>query len=215
MPRTPTAVRRPRARRGDGELLRTEILAAAERLLAATGDEDAVSIRAIADAVGVTPPSIYLHFPDKDALITAVCEARFRDFDERLEAAAARASDPLESMRLRARAYLDFGREHPEHYRILFMTRSTHGHGVADTGGEVGGAAFQHLVAAVQACMDAGIFTARDPQATAITVWAAMHGLTSLLISRPGFPWPHVDDLVHEVLDVHERGLLSPRARKV
>jgi AcrR family transcriptional regulator len=50
--------RRHRARRGEGDRLREEILAAAERLLLETGDESAVSIRAVADAVGVTPPSI-------------------------------------------------------------------------------------------------------------------------------------------------------------
>ena len=67
--------RRARARRGEGPRLREEILAAATRLLAETGDEEAVSIRAVAEAVGVTPPSIYLHFADKTELIFAVCES--------------------------------------------------------------------------------------------------------------------------------------------
>jgi len=48
--------RRHRARRGEGARLREEILAAGTRLLLETGDEEAVSIRAIAQAVGVTPP---------------------------------------------------------------------------------------------------------------------------------------------------------------
>src|SRR5581483_12470957 len=79
LPRPPmTAVaHRKRAARGQGQLLREEIIAAAERLLIERGSEDAVSIRAIADAVGVTPPSIYMHFADKDELFMAVCEARF------------------------------------------------------------------------------------------------------------------------------------------
>src|SRR5205807_237758 len=50
-----SATTRRRARRGEGPRLREELLAATERLLAETGDEEAVSIRAIADAVGVTP----------------------------------------------------------------------------------------------------------------------------------------------------------------
>ena len=65
----PTASRRTRARRGEGERLREEILDAAERLLIETGNRDAVSIRAVAEAVGVTPPSIYLHFADKTELL--------------------------------------------------------------------------------------------------------------------------------------------------
>ena len=71
---TSTAVKKPRRRasRGAGEQLRGEIVTAAKQLLADSASADAVSIRAVADAVGVTPPSIYLHFADKDALLAAV-----------------------------------------------------------------------------------------------------------------------------------------------
>jgi AcrR family transcriptional regulator len=64
---TPAASRR-RARKGEGELLREEILDAAEALLIEKGHPDAVSIRAVAARVGVSPPAIYLHFADKDEL---------------------------------------------------------------------------------------------------------------------------------------------------
>src|SRR5918997_6228755 len=118
-----TPATRRRAKRGEGDLLRADILAAAEQLLIQTGDEGAVSIRAIADAAGVTPPSIYLRFADKTELLAAVCEARFQDFDRYLEEATAGIDDPLEAIRARGRAYVRFGLENPEHYRILFMTR--------------------------------------------------------------------------------------------
>ena len=97
---------------------------AAERLLVETGDEEAVSIRAVADAVGVTPPSIYLHFADKNELMFAVCERQFERLDREMEGAAAKSDDPLESLRLRGKAYVRFGLENPEQYRILFMGKS-------------------------------------------------------------------------------------------
>src|SRR3954462_12451882 len=103
------ATRRARARRGEGERLRDEILAAAERLLIRTGDQEAVSIRAIAEAAGVTPPSIYLHFADKTQLLTAVCSARFAEFDRYLEEAASGVDDPLDALWARGRAYVRFG----------------------------------------------------------------------------------------------------------
>src|SRR5215211_7525579 len=87
------------------------------------GEADSVSIRAIADAVGVTPPSIYLHFPDKESLILAVSERHFETFDSAIEEAGASIEDPVESLRRRGRAYVRFGLENPEPYRILFMTR--------------------------------------------------------------------------------------------
>ena len=55
---------RRRARRGEGERLREEILVAARELLAETNDADAVSVRAVAERVGVSTPSIYLHYAD-------------------------------------------------------------------------------------------------------------------------------------------------------
>lgn len=208
-----STARRPRARRGDGDLLRSEILEAAGRLLAERGDENAVSVRMIADAVGVTPPSIYLHFADKDALIEEVCEERFRAFDEALEAAAGAVEDPLEALRARGRAYVRFGLDNAEQYRVLFLTRRDRAmtaQELLDAGPEApaGARAFAHVVDAVRRAADAGAIVAPDPVVTAILLWSSLHGIVSLLVSEPGFPWPDVDVLVEALLDQRERGLL-------
>ena len=81
--------RRSRSRRGEGEHLRDEILAAAERILIETNDQAALSIRAIAAAVGVTPPSIYLHFADRNDLVFAVCERHAEHLEQAMTEAAA------------------------------------------------------------------------------------------------------------------------------
>jgi AcrR family transcriptional regulator len=204
-----SAVRaRPRSRRGEGDKLRDDLLDATERLMIETGRADAVSIRAIADAVGVTPPSIYLHFPDKESLIFAVCERHFEVFDSVIEQAGQSTDDPVESLRRRGRAYVRFGLENPEPYRILFMTRTdgTRRDVVASAGTQ----AFQHLVDAVQRCIDAGTFRRVDPVLAATGVWTAVHGVTSALISMPGFPWPDVDPLVDHICEIQVRGLSEP-----
>lgn len=201
------STRRPRARRGEGELLRAEILAAAERLLIQTGDEGAVSIRAIADAAGVTPPSIYLHFADKTELFNAVCEARFADFDRYLEEAAAGVADPLEALWARGRAYVRFGLDNPEHYRILFMTRRVAHPSPGNLDNLPGLTAFSHLVEDVARGIDSGALAPGDPFLVATGLWSAVHGITSLLIARPDFPWPDLDRLLAHVLDVQSRGL--------
>lgn len=200
-----TQATRRRAKRGQGELLRAEILAAAEQLLIKTGDQGAVSIRAIADAAGVTPPSIYLHFADKNELLMAVCEARFTDFLRFLDEAIAGIDDPLEALWAMGRAYVRFGLENPEHYRIMFMTRP-----LAD---EVpldrlpGMTTFARLVESVARCMDAGAIAAGDPFLVSTNLWTAVHGVTSLLIARPDFPWPDFDRLMALVVDVQNKGL--------
>jgi len=202
-----TKPRRKRAPRGQGERLREEILAAAERLLIETGDDEAVSIRAVADAVGVTPPSIYLHFEDKNALIFAVCERQFERLDRVTEEAAAASDDPLESLRLRGKAYVRFGLENPEHYRILFMGKAKATPEEFDDERLRVAASFDHLVGAVQRCMDAGEIPHSDAFFVALGMWIAVHGLTSLLIAKPDFPWPGAEDLVDHFCSVHVAGL--------
>ena len=199
-----TPTHRRRARRGEGDRLREEILDAAERLLIERGSEDAVSIRAIADAVGVTPPSIYLHFGDKEELFVAVCDARFEELDRRSEEAAAGATDPMDEVRRRGEAYIRFGLDNPEQYRILFLnpqpdTKS------ADQVEKW--ACLQHMVEAVARAMDTGMIAPADPFFVTLELWAAAHGLTSLLITKPNVPWPPVDDLVSGLLDMCGLGL--------
>jgi AcrR family transcriptional regulator len=197
---------RARARRGEGELLRDEILAATRHLLAETGDEDAVSIRAVCKGVGVSPPSIYLHFADKDALIFAVCSEAFAAFDETLEACDRVTDDPLEALKLRGHAYVRFGLEHPEEYRILFMSKRARSmdHTPELASGLI---AFNHLVDAVQRAGDGGAIRPVDPVLAATGLWTTMHGMTSLLISMPAFPWPDVEALVDHVCAAQIRGL--------
>jgi AcrR family transcriptional regulator len=199
---TPAA--RARARRGEGDRLRSEIIEAAARLMAERGSEEAVSIRAIADAVGVTPPSIYLHFADKDELIVAVCDDRFAAIESLMTSVAADATSPLDEVCRRGAAYIRFGLDNPEHYRILMMTtgRPTDPAKVSEW------AALQHMIDAVERCMDAGQIRRADPLIVTLGLWAAVHGLTSLIISKPDFPWPPLEDLIHHVLTSNIYGLV-------
>ena len=201
------ATRRARAKRGDGELLRADILAAAERLLIQTGDQGAVSIRAIADAAGVTPPSIYLHFADKTELLGAVCEARFADLSRYMFDAMDGIDDPLEALWAIGRSYVRFGLENPEHYRIMFMTRPSTDIPPGELNMLPGLTAFGHVVEAVARCMEAGGIGPGDPFLVATNLWTAVHGVTSLLIARPDFPWPDFDRLMGLIVEVQKKGL--------
>jgi AcrR family transcriptional regulator len=202
-----TMRRRRRSRRGEGDRLREEILEVAERLLIERGSEEAVSIRAIADAVGVTPPSIYLHFPDKEDLFVAICDARFEELNRRSQAAADQATDPMDEVRRRGEAYIRFGVDNPEQYRILFLDRRPRSASPDLVGKR---ACLERMVEAVQRAMDAGMLVGDDAFSVSLALWAAAHGLTSLLISMPEFPWPPLDMLVDRVLDMCTVGI-APR----
>lgn len=204
--------RRSRAKRGEGELLRSEILDATERLLVRCGDADAVSVRAIADAVGVTPPSIYLHFEDKDHLILAVCERIFDALGVAAAAAVEGVSDPLEAVRRMGRAYVRFGLDYPEQYRIMFMDRTPDSLMPAGFEALKKASGFDLVVAAAQRCVDAGVFPAADAFFLACGLWSAVHGITSLLVAKPWFPWPDAERLIDHCIDTHMGGLAAEAA---
>jgi AcrR family transcriptional regulator len=209
------ATARTRARRGEGDRLREEILEAVGALLDETNDEAAVSIRAIAERVGVTPPSIYRHFEDKEALLSAVCADVFVQLNEGIEAAAAGAASPLDALAVAGRCYIEFGLAHPEHYRLVFMRPPLKEDGLdhadlrvaLETGvipeshplfsGDAlaGSQAFKGLYDLVDAVV-AAVPATRRPDTFAMTtsLWATVHGIVSLRISKPDFVWPTVDE---------------------
>ncbi len=202
---------RARSRRGEGERLREEILVATEGLLMATGSEDAVSIRAVADAVGVTPPSIYRHFADKDMLLLEVCRHSFTRFDAALAEALGEEADPRQAMLTLGRAYIGYAVDNPEHYRLLFMARYELSAQEYAEEMVTEGHAFHLLLRVTQQLIDTGTLLPQVAERGALHVgilfWATVHGLASLFISKPGLPWPDRDVLVDDLLGGALRGL--------
>lgn len=156
----------------------------------------------------MTPPSLYLHFPDKDALIFAVCERQFARLERMVAEATGTVDDPVERLRVMGETYVRFGVEHPEQYRILLMTKD--GEFTRDdfeNGRMPGITAFGHLLRAVEECMAAGAMRERDPFLVATGLWCVVHGVTSLQISIPGFPFVGDRALLDHVLETQMRGL--------
>jgi AcrR family transcriptional regulator len=173
---------RTRARRGDGDKLRDELLAATEALII-EGGEAAVTVRAVAARTGVSTPAVYLHFPDKQALLDAVCLIVWEGLSGAMAAAAEGVDEPFEALRQRGLAYIRFGLSHPEQYRVLLMRPHT---GCDDPDCPVlaaGARACTELTAAVSACVEQGIFRTDDPEQVTLGLWAAAHGVVSLVIS--------------------------------
>jgi AcrR family transcriptional regulator len=206
----PAAARRPRLRKGEGRQLREEILTATERMLLDTGSMDAVSIRGVADAVGVTPPSIYRHFADKSTLIFEVCVRHFDALEASIRAASDHLDDPVERLAVMGRAYIEFGVANPEPYRIMFMTRPDtapaeyQGAALAKT------SAFALLLDCVQSCIDAGRFRPGHTDAYRLSLgfWARVHGLTSLIVSKPMMAWPDDPGFFGEFADACLHGVV-------
>jgi AcrR family transcriptional regulator len=194
----------PRRRnpRGSGDQLRADIVAATKELLATSGSSEAVSIRAVADAVGVTSPSIYLHFADKDELIEAVVADVFAELDTAMVSAAAEFDQPLDKLCACGLAYVRFAITHPEHYRVATMERADRDGPTAISKLDqiLADSAFLHFMAVVRGCMEHAIFAPADPVPVTLELWAAAHGVASLMITKPGLPWGDPEAFANRVL---------------
>ncbi len=155
-------------------------------------------MRSVAERVGVTTPSIYRHFKDKDDLMDAVCSDVFGALARALAGAADSAAGPLERLLAQGRAYIDFALANAEEYRIVFMS----GCAPKNTDGVLTNDCFSQLLATVEACMEAGVFPASPdgPLPAAMRLFASAHGLASLLICKPWLPWGNTDAMVQAML---------------
>jgi AcrR family transcriptional regulator len=80
-----------------------------------------LTLRLLGEQLGVSRSALYRHFPDKQTLLVRVAEEGFGRFGDALD--AARASKSGEDVFVRmGRAYFDFARQNPGHYRVMFDT---------------------------------------------------------------------------------------------
>jgi AcrR family transcriptional regulator len=191
----------PRVRNshGAGTHLREELIAAAGRLLAASGDPDVLSLRAVAREAGVAAPSVYLQFQSKDDLLRAVVAAHFESFQCAIAAGRTAGSNPATKLFQGALAYCRFAAEHPGSYRIIFDMLLPPWPDL-EKDDLPGMSAFSMHVEAVAECGEAGAVAIRDPFQTATGIWTALHGIVTLRRHLPSFPWPPLEQQLTSML---------------
>jgi len=152
--------------------------------------------------------TIYLYFDNKDELLRAVVEESFLKLHESLRALPP-AGSPFEVLRSAVHAYVNFGVSYPYHYRCAFALPAP-----VKTGKYQPHAAFDFLQELVQNGIKAGLFRSKDAELLSQTIWSPVHGLTSLLISKPEFPWAPKDKLIDSLCDMVISGLSAPAPEK-
>lgn len=198
-----------RKARGDGHLRRGEILAAARRIFLEQG-YDRATIRRIADEVGVSSTALYLHFRDKSEILLEICREVFTSIDARHAEIQARGLEPAERVRLMLDAYLDFALGAPDAYWLVFVCRpgDQMDAEAGDAAQELGRACYARFEAVLAELSDAGRLS-DTPRAATQALWAAVHGLASLLIAKPDFDWAPQAELRAALLDRLFAGLLT------
>lgn len=158
--------------------LRKKISAAAQELYLREGVEG-ISMRKVADKVGVSAPAIYRHFENKEALLNEIVVEGLKILEGYLQPAL-EASTPYQRLVQLIDNYLDFTLEQPRYFDFAFLIPSRNIGHISDEFAKDDWATFQLAVEQVAACMEQGLFREDDPLETAITVWAEVHGLVTL-----------------------------------
>jgi len=207
-----TARAGPRSQRkakGHGHLRRAEILAAAERIFVECGYEGA-TIRRIADDVGVSSTALYMHFRDKSEILVEICSETFSRMITANAELAARDMDPVERVRAMLEAYVRFGFEYPNAYQLVFCPIPADiPQDKLSTLTALGKQCFELFIGAVARIRDSGRLRTPDVDAAAQVLWAAPHGLVSLMISQTTFEWAERDALERLMLDAVFSGLVK------
>jgi len=182
----------PKERRErEREETRGRILDAARELFISEG-YDSVTMRRIADRIEYSPTAIYFHFRDKETLLVELCAADFRVLAQQF-VKIARIPDPIERLRRAGHAYVQFGLEHPNHYRLMFMTPRPPIDkalvGIDRDNPEEDAYAF--LKAVVREAIESDLLRPelKDVELVSQTIWAGVHGVVSLHIAKSQDNW--------------------------
>ncbi|CAM2172958.1 TetR/AcrR family transcriptional regulator [Paraburkholderia sacchari] len=190
--------------------LRARILDAARRIVMRDGLH-ALSMRKLAEAIGYSPASLYLHFDSRDEIARALGRESFAQMLAHLEPCA-QIGDPWERLHALAHAYVAFGRAHQEAYRLMFMEPGEGGRSGAHAKGraatraasespaiaspgdmlpcEEAGRVADLFADALEALANAGHLRSGaqgEPALLARALWAMLHGVVVFSLIGPGF----------------------------
>ena len=117
--------------------------------------------------------------------------------------------DPVERLKRGLIAYIEFGLANPHHYRATFMMPFPEGfdHEKYHQEDSPGMQAFAFLTRGLTECIKAGKLPAMNVELASQTLWAGIHGITSLLITHYTFPWAGRDKVIHSTVDTLVAGL--------
>ncbi len=157
------------------ETTKAQLIAAATALLD-SGGQAGVTLRAVAERVGVSHNAPYRHFEDRSALLGAVAEADLRRLRQLFEDAGGERESGA-ALRQACAALIGYARRHPARYRLLFSDP-----GLPPDPGlrEAAFACFQTLSRLVARCQADRVLPEADTVGLSGLVYAAVHGAIDL-----------------------------------
>jgi AcrR family transcriptional regulator len=158
--------------------VRIQILEAARDLFFSRGYE-ATSIRNIAEKVEYSPGAIYLYFKDKDNIFQELQREGFHLLNANMRVLGA-VGDSFERLKAMGRIYMNFAKEYPEYYELMFVIKAPMRALEEDQEWVEGRDAYHFLIQVIDDCKANNRFNNHNTEAFAYYIWATMHGIITL-----------------------------------
>ncbi len=187
------------------------LVAEARRVVASSG-ADAVSLRQVASAVGVSPNATYRHFPDKAALLVEVARQAFEELAKRMRRAAPASTDAspvdaIDRLKTIGRTYVGFARKNPELFRLMF---GPHGYRcLSSEDGPGDTMPFTVLSDALDALHESKTLSQRAREGAEVPAWTMIHGFTALALEGALGEAGDAAETVEMLLDFVVGGLVA------
>src|ERR1700726_2896233 len=191
-----TEARRERYR----QQTRSEILGAAREIFLRHGFEG-FSMRTLARSVGCSLGAIYLYFTNKEELFDVLVEESFVHLYDALGVLLKeRNKDPVRQLKRGLQLYVEWGLNHPSEYPMAFVVRK------ATKQADRTHRAFDAARALVKLCLGKSKAAQGELELRTQALWAATHGIPSLLTQRSSFPWVSKPRVIDQVIDSAVQG---------
>lgn len=147
-----------------------------------------LSIRDLARDIGISKNAPYRHFKNKDMLLEAIADFGFCKLTEMMNSAIAEGGSCKENIKNIGFKYLDFSREHPNIYKVMFFNnwKAPSYNPIYDQNGKD---AFMVLMDQIKSGIERGELKSKDPIKASMTVWAYIHGCASFYIDKINLPF--------------------------
>jgi len=163
--------------------LRGKLLESARKLLVNEGYKG-FSLRKVARITGVSATSVYIYFENKDHLIHSIIEQSIDELNRRLHKVYVALQDPVERLEGFAAAYVNYALEHPREYQIIYAVSSEEMGRYPKEKFRKARKGYEFLTDTIQEGVERNILEESDPRTAAYTIWAQLHGVMSVVLSK-------------------------------
>jgi len=189
---------------------------AAKKIISEEGME-ALSMRKLGKAVGLSQAAVYRHYRDKEALILAVVGEGYTGIVAILESIAASASSTEDFFRKSLRGYVEWALSDPAMFKALALRDAGPAARQVNSlspGVSAKRETFRILVAKLEEGMADGSVAKGDPEHLAQVLWMWVFGIASRLVLEPEIPPQHREKLIVNAGMMISRSLRPERAEE-